>query len=255
MRLSSAAQAAGYRLSVHDALGSTNAEALTLARGGDRGPLWIVAREQTAGRGRRGNAWVSPPGNLYATLLLTDPAPTECAPQLSFVAVLALYDAIAACAPALEKTLALKWPNDLLCGGAKLAGILIEGEGTGKALAVAIGIGVNCISHPAQTPYPATDLKGEGAPVDAATLFEALTATLAQRLAAWRRGSGFAEIRADWIARAAGMGGDMRARLPDREIIGRGEGLDVHGRLLLRLSDGSVQAIAAGDVFPMSGAA
>ena len=95
---------------------------------GERGPLWIAARQQTAGRGRRGNAWVSPPGNLYATLLLTDPAPPDCAPQLSFVAVLALYDAIAACAPALREALALKWPNDLLCRGAKLAGILIEGE-------------------------------------------------------------------------------------------------------------------------------
>jgi BirA family transcriptional regulator, biotin operon repressor / biotin---[acetyl-CoA-carboxylase] ligase len=255
MRLSSAAQAAGYRLSVHDSLASTNAEALNLARGGERGPLWIVAREQTAGRGRRGNAWVSPPGNLYATLLLTDPAPTECAPQLSFVAVLALHDAIGACAPGLGKALALKWPNDLLCGGAKVAGILIEGEGAGDALAVAIGIGVNCTSHPPQTPYRATDLQGEGAPVDAAALFEALTASLAQRLAAWRRGAGFSDIRADWIARAAGMGGDMRARLPDREIVGRGEGLDAHGRLLLRLADGSLQVIAAGDVFPMIGAA
>jgi BirA family biotin operon repressor/biotin-[acetyl-CoA-carboxylase] ligase len=254
MRLSSAAQAAGYRLSVHDTLASTNAEALTLARSGERGPLWIVARQQSAGRGRRGNAWVSPPGNLYATLLLTDPAPPDCAPQLSFVAVLALHDAIAACAPSPAKALTLKWPNDLLCGGAKLAGILIEGERANQALAVAIGIGVNCISHPSQTPYPATDLKGEGVLADAATVFEALTASLAQRLAAWRHGAGFAAIRTDWMAHAAGMGGDMRARLPDREIIGRGEGLDAHGRLLLRLPDGSVQAIAAGDVFPMTGA-
>jgi BirA family transcriptional regulator, biotin operon repressor / biotin---[acetyl-CoA-carboxylase] ligase len=253
MRLSSAAQAAGYRLSVHDSLTSTNAEALALARSGERGPLWIVARQQSAGRGRRGNAWASPLGNLYATLLSTDPAPADCAPQLSFVAVLALHDAIAACAPAAAKALTLKWPNDLLCGGAKLAGILIEGERAGEALAVAIGIGVNCISHPSQTSYPATDLKAEGVPTDAATVFEALTASLAQRLATWHRGAGFAAIRSDWMARAAGMGGDMRARLPDREIIGRGEGLDAHGRLLLRLPDGSVQAIAAGDVFPMTG--
>ena len=247
--------AAGYRLSVHDTLASTNAEALTLARGGERGLLWIAAREQTAGRGRRGNSWISPRGNLYATLLLTDPAPPECAPQLSFVAVLALHDAIAACAPALPEALALKWPNDLLCGGAKLAGILIEGERTAGALAVAIGIGVNCQSHPTQTPYPVTDLKGEGAAVTVEALFEALTASMAQRLAQWRRGAGFTEIRGDWIARAAGIGGDMRARLPDREIIGRGEGLDEQGRLLLRLPNGSLQAIAAGEVFPMTGAA
>ena len=255
MQLSSAAVAAGYRLSVHDTLASTNAEALMLARDGERGPLWIAAREQTAGRGRRGNSWISPRGNLYATLLLIDPAPPECAPQLSFVAVLALHDAIAACAPALPEALALKWPNDLLCGGAKLAGILIEGERTAGALAVAIGIGVNCQSHPTQTPYPVTDLKGEGAAVTVEALFEALTASMAQRLAQWRRGAGFTEIRGDWIARAAGIGGDMRARLPDREIIGRGEGLDEQGRLLLRLPDGSLQAIAAGEVFPMTGAA
>jgi BirA family transcriptional regulator, biotin operon repressor / biotin---[acetyl-CoA-carboxylase] ligase len=255
MRLSSAAAAAGYRLAAHDTLASTNAEALTLARRGERGPLWVVAREQTAGRGRRGNAWISPPGNLYASLLLTDPAPPECAPQLSFVAVLALHDAVAACAPALRETLALKWPNDLLCGGRKLAGILIESERVADALAVGIGIGVNCESHPGGTPYRATDLKGEGAAVGAEALFEALTACMARRLAQWRRGGGFAEIRADWIARAAGLGGDIRARLPDKEIVGHGEGLDEHGRLLLRLPDGSLHAIAAGEVFPIDGAA
>jgi BirA family transcriptional regulator, biotin operon repressor / biotin---[acetyl-CoA-carboxylase] ligase len=255
MRLSSAAVAAGYRLSVHEELASTNAEALTLARGGDRGPLWVVARRQTAGRGRRGNAWASPSGNLYATLLQSDPAPPAFAPQLSFVSVLALHDAVAACAPQLHEALALKWPNDLLCGGAKLAGILIEGERAADALAVAIGMGVNCESHPARTPYPATDLRGEGAAVTTEALFEALTASMTRRLAQWRRGGGFSEIRADWIARAAGLGGDIRARLPDKEIIGRGEGLDDDGRLLLRLPDGSLQAIAAGEVFPMTGAA
>ena len=99
MQLHSAAVTAGYRLATHETLESTNAEALTLARGGERGPLWIVARQQTAGRGRRGNAWVSWPGNLYASLLLVDPAPAECAPELSFVAALALHDAILDRAP------------------------------------------------------------------------------------------------------------------------------------------------------------
>jgi BirA family transcriptional regulator, biotin operon repressor / biotin---[acetyl-CoA-carboxylase] ligase len=253
MRLSSAAAAAGYRLQAHETLISTNAEALTLARGGDRGPLWIVATRQTAGRGRRGNAWASPAGNLYATLLLTDPARPDCAPELSFVTALALHDAILERAPALRPALALKWPNDLLCGGAKVAGILIEGERTGETLAVAIGIGVNCQSHPPQTPYPATDLKTAGAAVTAADLFETLSAAMLNRLNQWRRGDGFGAIRADWMARGAGMGTDMRAKLPDREIIGRGEGLDERGRLLLRLPDGSVEAIAAGEVFPLGG--
>src|SRR5580658_542086 len=129
-----------------DAVDSTNAEALRRARAGERGPLWIVARTQSAGRGR---AWESAAGNLHATLLLSDPAPPAAAPQLGFVAALALHDAAHAAAPALD--LALKWPNDLLCGGRKIAGILIEGEGV--PLVVAIGIGVNCRTHPHATEY------------------------------------------------------------------------------------------------------
>src|SRR6266566_10111148 len=109
-----------------DLVDSTNAQALRLARAGERGPHWIVAKEQSAGRGRRGRAWISPGGNLYATLMLTDPAPATAAPQLGFVASLALHDAAVATAPALASRLALKWPNDLLCAGRKIAGILIE---------------------------------------------------------------------------------------------------------------------------------
>ncbi len=255
MQLSSAASAAGYRLAAHASLPSTNAEALSLARQGERGPLWIVAERQTAGRGRRGNAWISPAGNLYATLLLTDPAPAERAPELSFVAALAAYDAVTERAPVLAPSLALKWPNDILCAGAKLAGILIEGERVADSLVVAIGIGVNCRHHPSGTPYPATDLNAAGANVAAAELLESLSATALRRLAQWRRGAGFADIRADWVARAAGIGGDMLVRLPGSEIVGRGEGLDPHGRLQLRLADGSLQAIAAGEVFPLPQAA
>jgi BirA family biotin operon repressor/biotin-[acetyl-CoA-carboxylase] ligase len=174
---------------------------------------------------------------------------------LSFVTALALHDAILERAPALYPALALKWPNDILCGGAKLAGILIEGERAAEALAVAIGIGVNCQSHPDATAYPVTDLKAAGADVAAADLFAALSAAMLRRLRQWRRGAGFGDIRADWIARGAGIGGDLRVKLPDREIFGRGEGLDERGRLLLRLADGSAQAIAAGEVFPLTSVA
>src|SRR6266540_721448 len=129
MKLDPRATAAGMRLVAHDVLGSTNAEALSLARQGERGPLWITAGRQTAGRGRRGRAWVSEPGNLYASLLLTDPAPAEHWPELSFVAALAIHDAVAEVAAAIRPQLAIKWPNDLLLGGEKFAGILTEGEG------------------------------------------------------------------------------------------------------------------------------
>ena len=252
MQLHPAAIAAGYRLAAHASLASTNTEALALARCGERGRLWITAAQQTAGRGRRRSAWSSPPGNLYATLLLDDPSPAERAPELSFVAALALYDAILDCAPALRARLALKWPNDLLCGGAKLAGILIESENVAGQLAVAIGIGVNCRQHPAPTAYPATDLHAAGADVSAESLFAALSGTMPQRLAQWRRGAGFGAVRADWVARVAGIGGGLRVRLPGRELVGRFEALDERGRLMLRLPDGALQPIAAGDVFPLA---
>src|SRR5579885_1856171 len=223
---------AGVRTLTFDTLGSTNAEALARARAGERGPLWIAARSQTAGRGRRGAAWVSAPGNLYATLLLTEPSPQAAAPQLSFVAALALHDAVAGVAPHLGPSLTLKWPNDLLLGGAKLAGILIEGE-SDPAFAVAIGIGVNCAHHPEGTAYPATDLAAAGAVITPEALLAALAAAMAQRLAQWDRGDGFARIRAGWLKRAAGLGGDIRVRLPEREFSGRFEGLDEAGRLLV----------------------
>src|SRR5262249_13686055 len=155
---------------------STNAQALRLARAGERGPLWIVAKEQSAGRGRRGRAWISPVGNLYATLMLTDPAPAAAAPQLGFVACLALHHASVGTAPWLASRLAFKWPNDLMCAGRKIAGILIEGEG--EPVVVAVGIGVNCRCHPDATELPATDFAAEGVEVEAAALFDYLTVAM-----------------------------------------------------------------------------
>src|SRR5579871_3882892 len=164
MELAPGAVAAGVGLIACETVGSTNSEALSRARAGVRGPLWITARAQTAGRGRRGRTWVSEPGNLYATLLLIDPAPPERAAQLSFVAALAVHDAITACARTLAPQLAFKWPNDVLLASAKTAGILIEAEGT-RPLTVAVGVGVNCRHHPAATEFPATDLAAAGAAV------------------------------------------------------------------------------------------
>jgi BirA family biotin operon repressor/biotin-[acetyl-CoA-carboxylase] ligase len=238
---------AGVRHIVYETLGSTNAEALALARTGERGPLWISANGQSAGRGRRGSAWVSPPGNLYATLLLTEPSAPEQAPQLSFVAALALHDAVAACAPQLGPVLKVKWPNDLLVGPAKLAGILIEGE-SDPVFTVAIGIGVNCATHPPDVGYPATDLAANGALVAPDALLAQLAAAMQQRLTQWNAGRGFAAIRADWLKRAAGLGEVLRVRLSARELAGRFQGLDEAGRLLLE-QDSGVTTITAGEVF------
>jgi BirA family biotin operon repressor/biotin-[acetyl-CoA-carboxylase] ligase len=250
MELDAAATAAGVRLTVLDTCGSTNIEALHRARAGERGPLWVVAHEQTAGRGRRGRQWISADGNLYASLLLSAPSPPRNAAQLSFVAALATHDAILGCAPDIAERLTLKWPNDVLCDGRKLAGILIEGEGT-QPLTVAIGIGVNCRSHPEGTAYPASDLAAAGYPVTAAAVFAALSASMLRRLRQWDEGGGFPAIRADWIARAYRLGCELLVRVSDRDIRGSFETVDETGRLVLRTDDGTLERITAGDVFPL----
>ena len=238
---------AGVRHIAFDTLGSTNAEALARVRAGEHGPLWITSAVQESGRGRRGKDWASPPGNLYASLLLTDPAPQAVASQLSFVAAIALHDAVADCAPQLGPLLKVKWPNDLLLGGAKIAGILIEAE-SGSPFAAVIGMGVNCASHPAETPYPATDLAKAGAVVTPESLLRALGRAMQARLTQWDRGEGFAAIRTAWLKRATGLGENVRVRLPEREFSGIFEGLDEAGRLLVRGADG-VTAVTAGEVF------
>jgi BirA family biotin operon repressor/biotin-[acetyl-CoA-carboxylase] ligase len=248
MRLDPRASAAGVRLISHELLPSTNTEALALARMGERGPVWITADRQSAGRGRRGRSWVSPAGNLFATLLLTDAAPSEHWPELAFVAALAVHDAVAEVVPTLKPQLAIKWPNDLLLKATKFAGILIEGENAEMG-AVAVGIGINCASHPSDTEFPATNLGTAGAAVAPAALFAALSAKMLGRLAQWNRGNHFATIRADWLARAAGLGQTIRLRhATNGELVGSFKTIDETGRLMLLLPGGRTQAIAAGDV-------
>jgi BirA family transcriptional regulator, biotin operon repressor / biotin---[acetyl-CoA-carboxylase] ligase len=248
MRLDPRASAAGVRLISHELLPSTNSEALALARNGERGPVWITAGRQSAGRGRCGRSWVSAAGNLFATLLLTDPAPPEHWPQLAFVAALAVHDAVAEVAPGLKPRLAIKWPNDLLLNNAKFAGVLIEAEGAEKG-AVAVGIGINCTNHPPDTEFPATDLAAAGESVAPAGLFAALSVKMLGRLAQWNRGNHFATVRADWLSRAAGLGQAIRLRhSANGELVGTFETIDDRGRLILRVYGGRSQAIATGDV-------
>jgi BirA family biotin operon repressor/biotin-[acetyl-CoA-carboxylase] ligase len=252
MELAPGAAAAGVGLIACETVGSTNAEALSYARAGEHGPLWITARAQSAGRGRRGRTWVSEHGNLFATLLLTDPAPPEHAAQLAFVAALAVHDAIVAQAPGLAARLTFKWPNDILLGGAKVSGILIESEGT-RPLMVAIGIGINCLHHPATTDYPATDLAAAGAAVTVEDLFKILSIAMVHRLREWA--AGFASIRTAWLRLAGAAGSELRVRLGARDLSGRFETLDEAGRLRLRLADGTVETIVAGEIYPVEPAA
>lgn len=249
MALDSECGTAAARVIVHERVGSTNVEALALARNGETGPLWIAAREQTAGRGRRSGKWHSPPGNLYASLLLTDPCAPALAAQLSFVASLALHDALAALAPVARERLRLKWPNDLLFDDAKVAGILVEGETVpdGRFAAV-IGIGVNCAAHPSDTPYPATDLANAGFAVAADALLDALMDCTAARLAEWDGGGGFDTLRRDWTAHAARLGETVRLSTGAQSFEGRFEGVDGHGHLVLALADGTRRSFSAGEV-------
>lgn len=249
-------QAGGIPILAFETISSTNAEALARAQAGERGPLFIVAECQSAGRGRRGRSWVSEPGNLYATLFIIDPAPAALSPQICFVAALALYDAVVdACAGLAPARLKLKWPNDLLLDQAKVAGILVEGTTlTGGKLAAAIGIGVNCRHHPADTPFPASDFAAAGLDLSPAALLARLGERWNARAREWNRGEGFAAIRAAWLLRATGIGGAIEVRLFDRTLAGTFEAIDEEGALLLRKTDGAREAISAGDVFPIANA-
>lgn len=261
MRLDPIAVKAGVRLESLGTTTSTNAEARLRAQRGDNGPLWITAAAQTQGRGRHGRVWISPPGNLYASLLLRDPSAIEDAPQLALVAALALRDAVALEAKSLASQLKLKWPNDLLLDGRKCAGILIEGEAVsggeaGKGLIVVVGIGVNCTGHPSSTQpsigLAATDLKTHGPIIAPEVLFTRLSATMCLRVAQWDRARGFSTILADWLIHACGIGEPITVRNGDIEMQGRFVGLDHAGRLVLERADGVVAKIAAGDVFPFA---
>jgi BirA family biotin operon repressor/biotin-[acetyl-CoA-carboxylase] ligase len=254
------AGAAGYQLLAFDRIGSTNAEALNRARSGSEGPLWVAAREQTAGRGRRGRAWETPDGNLAASLLLTLDLPRPLAATLGFVAGLALNEAVSAVAPAIavrvgvdgldepQARLTLKWPNDVLADGAKLAGILLEVEPCGDRLAVVIGLGVNVAAVPEGLPYPATSLTALGADIAAESLFAALTDAWVRFHLIWNNGQGLAEIRRLWLAQAAGLGAPVAVRLGESVLRGTFETLDDEGRLIVLTDDGARRAVTAGEV-------
>jgi len=239
----------GYALKHYGAIDSTNEEAKRLAAAGEPGPVWIVADRQTAGRGRRGRAWQSPAGNLAATLFLRPDKPAcECA-QLSFVAALAVFDVVARLAPAAE--VRVKWPNDVLAEGRKIAGILLESASSGSERLdwLAVGIGINLAYFPQDTDFPATSLAALG--VDApnsGVVCRHLAAVWNEWYETWRR-RGFAQIRDVWLSRAARLGERIRAKFAAAEMNGVFEGIDETGALILRESQGRIRAIAAGEVF------
>ncbi len=230
---------------------STNAEAARLA-GTTAGPVWIVAERQSAGRGRRGRAWQAPAQALLTTLLLYPDDPPATAALRSFVAAVALRDALVTLGVAGD-AVTLKWPNDVLLDGGKVAGILLERGQAGPMPYLAIGIGVNLAAAPAAEtpqgpgPRPIAVADTLGHSIDPDTALIALAEAYAQRETQVRT-YGFGPIRTAWMTHAARLGQPITARTVRDEVQGVFEGSDGAGNLLLRTAAGPV-VLPAADVY------
>ncbi len=232
---------------------STNAEARRRAEAGAEHGTLLWATSQTKGRGRRGREWVSPEGNLYASLVLRPTCPTTEAVQLAFVAALAVGSFLS---DHLAETVALgyKWPNDVLVDGRKIAGVLAEsvmGEGEGVRWVI-LGVGVNIASHPEGVEWPATSLRAAGVEIpEMAELAKAFGCALLYCYDEWQE-EGFRPIRKAWLKRAVGLGGPIRVRLEKETFEGTFVDLDEDGALLvLREGEKRPSRVTAGDVFPV----
>jgi BirA family biotin operon repressor/biotin-[acetyl-CoA-carboxylase] ligase len=252
------AVSAGYRLAAFDSIGSTNAEALARARDGERGPIWLVTSEQTAGRGRRNRPWIAPRGNLASSILEVIDVSPAVAATLGFAAGLALeaalqevsIEASLRSAGSDDMKFSLKWPNDVLAGKQKLAGILLEAEAVaGDRLAVVVGIGTNVVAAPEGTPTPAPSLAALGIQIGAEGLFTVLSDAWAEFRGIWDHGRGFGEIRRRWLARAAGLGQPVAIRTGGSAVEGTFDSIDEAGCLMVRTSGGKLVLISAGDVY------
>jgi BirA family biotin operon repressor/biotin-[acetyl-CoA-carboxylase] ligase len=231
-----------------DEIDSTNEEARRRAVAGDRGPVWLTARRQTAGRGRLGRQWDSSAGNLFATALFPYPRGTSEATLASFAAGLAVIDAAKAVGVDTVE-LKLKWPNDVLAGDAKLSGILIETGTTHGSLWMGAGFGVNVASSPA-VPGRATaclaDLPG-GQGLTSERVLTALDMAFRARLSRLL-GEGFGPIRAEWLAKAAHLGSQVSAPQGADRVEGVMKGLANDGALIIETDDGAVAHVRAGEI-------
>ena len=235
----------GFTVETLPAVGSTNDVVRERALAGAPEGLVIRAEEQLAGRGRHGRGWASPPGNLYASLLLRPARPLADAASLSLVVGLSLAEAIAS-AGNLDPR--LKWPNDVLLGGAKLAGILLENVGDQPAApALIAGLGVNIRSAPAGLPYPAATLEAAGLALPPADLLGRFLDTFARDYQRWTE-AGFAALRDRWLARAQGLGATAGVKVGDRAITGRFADVDPAGHLVLDTAAGR-RTLNAGELF------
>lgn len=243
---------AAWRVAWHASVGSTSDVARAAALSGEPAGLWVMAERQTAGRGRLGRHWESPAGNFHGSLLLDDEAAAGGQGALSLVVGLALASAIQALDPGRIEP-RLKWPNDVMLGPAKLAGILVERFAAASADRpgfVIVGIGVNLVTAPEGIGVPATSLAQAGLPGTApADLLAALQPALAHHLTLWRDG-GFVALRPAWLTLAHGLGTTLRVGVGQHRREGRFVGLGPDGALLLEAPSGEVQRIVMGEVAP-----
>jgi BirA family biotin operon repressor/biotin-[acetyl-CoA-carboxylase] ligase len=240
-----------YHLVSLDTVDSTNAEARRRALEGEEatpdGTL-IWAKEQTQGRGRRGRTWVSPPGNLYCSLVLRPEVPIERAGEFSFIAALAVHDALGSIGEAGHQV-HCKWPNDILLNDHKVAGLLLETETTAGGVPdwIILGLGLNVAIFPGDTEFPTTSLRAEGWGATEADALESFCRHFLKWTNTWLE-DGFAPIRKNWLWRCYGKGEEIEVRLDNETLTGVFEDLDEDGALLLKTGDG-VRRITAGDIF------
>lgn len=239
----------GFRLRRFEDLDSTNDESKRQAAQGAPDGTIIVARRQTAGRGRRGRGWESPEGNLYASLLLRPDYGPQQAAQLSFVTALAVADTVRGILAA-KTPVELKWPNDVLVKGRKISGILLESApGGGRLDWVVIGCGINIVSHPELERGKATSLMAEGAPpLTLDSVLESFLQALHGGIARWQA-KGFAPVREAWLASALGLGRSIEVRLPGETLRGTFAALDENGALRLDLAGGGQRLVTGGEVY------
>jgi BirA family biotin operon repressor/biotin-[acetyl-CoA-carboxylase] ligase len=243
----------GYRLAFFEQIDSTNSEALRQAGKGEEHGLWVWTLSQQAGRGRHGRHWDSLAGNLFASLLLRPECSPMIASQLGFVGGLALFDTIHNLAHE-DRVLPLtiKWPNDLLCEGMKVGGILLESTSDiNGATSVVMGMGVNLSEHPQGTEYPATDLGQYDIVTTPAKVLEHLAQACDIWLGVWNNGAGFEAIREAWMERSLPINAPLKVRLSDEILQGFYQGIDPDGALILAIADGQERRIRTGDIFPL----
>ncbi|AGF75893.1 biotin--[acetyl-CoA-carboxylase] ligase [Bartonella vinsonii] len=250
--LSDFAQKQGYTVESYESVDSTNLIAQQKAQAGHQGKLWVVAQEQSQGRARRGRTWSSPKGNLYSSLLLIDDIVHQTAAQFGFVAGISVVEAIKQFVKGEEQTnniVSVKWPNDILLGGAKSSGVLLEiFKLPSQQYALVIGIGINVKYHYEDAPYPTSSLNNIGLFVETEQLFTVLTECFAKNYLLWKQPRGCDFIREKWLFYSAHLGQHAKIVNDEKIIEGIFDGLDSDFNCIIKQKNGQQAIITAGDV-------